>query len=86
MTIEFWPKHMLPPYPPRKPKRPPKHRKPRRPKQPVPVGKAQQMLSSAIILGDHELACWLDGAAVCGKPEAIDEFRKRLDSVMQPLA
>lgn len=84
MTIEFWPKHMLPPYPPRKPKRPPKPRKPRQ--QPVPVGKANQMLTAAIIMADHELACWLDGAAICGRQEDIDAFRKRMDEAMAPLA
>jgi hypothetical protein len=51
----------------------------------VPVGKANQMLSSAIILGDHELACWLDGATIYGTPDATADFRKRLDEVMQPL-
>jgi hypothetical protein len=52
----------------------------------VPVGKAQQMLSAAILMGDHELASWLDGATICGKPEDIDVFRKRMDEAMAPLA
>jgi hypothetical protein len=47
------------------------------------------VLSSAIILGDHQLASWLDLAVktdrVVGTPEALKELRERLDSVMQPL-
>jgi hypothetical protein len=56
---------------------------------PIRIGKAQQVLSSAIILGDHQLASWLDLAVktdrVVGTPEALKELRERLDSVMQPL-
>lgn len=59
MTIEFWPRRCLTPKPAPKPKK----KKPRRPKLPVPAGKAHQMLSSAMICGDHELASWIDGAA-----------------------
>ena len=83
MTIEFWPKK------PRKPKLvTAKKRRPRRPKLPVRVGKAQQMLSGAIILGDHEQAAWVYRAAmqnlVSGSPRDVQELRERLDRVMAP--
>jgi hypothetical protein len=86
MTIEFWPRRC------RTPKPAPKPKKPRRrwPKLPVKVGKARQMLNAAIICGDHEQASWIDAAVkrgqVVGKHSAICELRKRLDSVMEPLA
>ena len=86
MTIEFWPRK------PRKPRPAPKPKKPRHrwPKLPVKVGKARQMLNAAIICGDHEQASWIDAAVkrgqVVGKQAAICELRKRLDSVMEPLA
>jgi len=82
MTIEFWPRRC------RTPKR---KKKPRRrwPKLPIPVGKAHQMLSSAIICGDHEQASWVDAAVkrgqVTGKPHLVRELKKRLDDVMEPL-
>jgi len=45
------------------------------------------MLSSAIILGDHQQAAWIYRAAaanqVTGMPERIQELRKRLDDVME---
>ena len=83
MTIEFWPKK------PRKAKLVSvKKRRPRRPKLPVRVGKAQQMLSGAIILGDHEQAAWVYRAAmqdlVAGNPRDVQELRERLDRVMAP--
>lgn len=87
MTIEFWPRSALRPRTP--PKRIPKKPKPRRPRLPVGVGKAQQKLSAAIILGDHELASWVDAAVkrglVIGTPECLDDLKKRLDRVMAPL-
>ena len=87
MTIEFWPRSALRPR--TQPKRTPKTPKPRRPRLPVGVGKAQQMLSAAIILGDHELASWVDAAAkrslVVGTPECLDDLKKRLDRVMASL-
>jgi hypothetical protein len=47
------------------------------------------MLSAAIILGDHELASWVDAAVkrsfVVGTPECLDDLKKRLDRVMAPL-
>jgi hypothetical protein len=47
------------------------------------------MLSAAVILGDHELASWVDAAVkrslVVGTPERLDHLRKRLDRVMAPL-
>jgi hypothetical protein len=47
------------------------------------------VLSSAIILGDHELASWLDLAVmhhrVLGEAEQLAELRKRLDEVLEPL-
>lgn len=87
MTIEFWPWSALRPRTP--PKRMPKKPKPRSPRLPVGVGKAQQMLSAAIILGDHELTSWVDAAVkwslVVGTPECLDDLKKRLDRVMAPL-
>jgi hypothetical protein len=83
VTIEFWPRKRRKPRPvvkPRKPKR-------RWPRLPVPAGKAHQMLSSAIICGDHELASWIDGAMkqgmVSGSPHLVQELKKRLDAVME---
>jgi hypothetical protein len=47
------------------------------------------MLSSAVILGDHDLASWVDLAVkrdlVTGRPEQLEELKKRLDAVMEPL-
>ncbi len=87
MTIEFWPKPLR--HPRSRQKRKPKKRRPRRPKRPVQAGKAHQLLSSAIIRGDHELASWIDGAVktdrVIGRPGDIQHLRERLDSVMEPL-
>ena len=87
MTIEFWPRRLLHPKP-KRPFRPLPPRK-RRPKLPIGVGKAQQMLSAAIILGDHEQASWVDlvvkANRVTGKPEHLAELKKRLDTVMQRL-
>jgi hypothetical protein len=60
----------------------------RYPKLPVAAGKAHMMLSTAIMLGDHAQAAWIDRAVkadrVVGRPEAIRELKKRLDDVMQP--
>jgi len=85
MTIEFWPRKCRTPKPASKPKKPRK----RRPKLPVKAGKAHQMLSTAIICGDHELASWIDSAAkrdlVTGNPRHVQELRDRLDAVMEPL-
>ena len=89
MTLEFWKPSLLKP----KPRRPAKPPKPRvyRPKLPVPAGKARQMLSSAIIHGDHELASWIDAAVKAGlvlptpTPDDLDRLKERLDSVMVPL-
>ena len=89
MTIEFWPRSLLKPR--AKPKRPRKKPKPRRPKLPITAGKAQQVLSTAIIFGDHELASWVGNAVktdrVIGKPkpEDLDRLKQRLDAVMAPL-
>ena len=86
MTIEFWPRRLLKPKPPPRPKRPRK----RRPKLPIGAGKANQLLSSAIICGDHELASWLDlifkRGQVTGTPEVLNELKQRLDDVMEPLS
>ena len=87
MTIEFWPRRLLKP----QPKKPPRPRlpRPRRPKLPIRVGKAHQMLSSAVLLGDHGMASWVDLAVkrhqVTGTPEQLLELAKRLDSLMEPL-
>ena len=90
MTIEFWPPRLLRPRP--RSKRMPKKPKLRRPKLPIAAGKAQQVLSTAIICGDHELASWVDNAVktdrVIGKPkpEDLDRLKQRLDAVMVPLS
>ena len=87
MTIEFWPRRLLHPKP--KPRYRPLPPRKRRPKLPIGVGKAQQMLTAAILLGDHEQASWVDlvvkANRVTGKPEQLDELKKRLDAVMVPL-
>jgi hypothetical protein len=86
MTIEFWPRRCRTPKPAPRPKRKPKRRWP---KLPVKVGKAQQMLLSAIICCDHELASWLDGVVksgqISGDLKQIEELKERLDDVMKPL-
>jgi hypothetical protein len=89
MTIEFWPRALLRPRAKRsRPKRKPK---PRRPRLSISAGKARQMLSSAILAGDHELASWIDRAARTGQvlpkpqPEDLQNLKQRLDEVMQPL-
>ena len=82
MTLEFWPRRCRSPKPKAKPRR-------RWPKLPVKVGKAQQMLTAAIICGDHEQASWIDGAVkqgmVTGKPHLVRKLRQRLDDVMEPM-
>ena len=85
MTIEFWPRRLLKPKPPPRPKTPRKHR----PKLPIGAGKANQLLSSAIICSDHELASWLDlivkRGQVTGTSEVLSKLKQRLDDVMEPL-
>ena len=87
MTIEFWPKTLR--HARSRQKRKPRKRRPRRPKLPVRAGKAEQLLSSAIIRRDHELASWIDAVVktgrVSGRPGEIQHLRERLDSVMEPL-
>ena len=89
MTIEFWPRRLLRPRP--RSKRTPKKPKPRRPKLPIAAGKAQQMLSTAIICSDHDLASWIDLAVKTDRviatpqPEDLERLKERLDAVMQPL-
>ncbi len=87
MTIEFWPRSLLTPR--SRPKRPNPKPRSRRPKLPIRIGKAHQLLSTAIICGDHELASWLDSAVmhhrVVGEAEQLAELRKRLDEAMEPL-
>ena len=62
-----------------------KQRRRRLPKLPIRVGKA---LSAAIILGDDELASWIDRAVltgqVAGTSQQIVALSKRLDRVMAP--
>ena len=52
-------------------------------------GKAQQMLSCAIICGNDEMASWVYLVTlrkqVTGKPHALRDLQKRLDAVMAPL-
>ena len=89
MTIEFWPRALLRPR--AKRSRPKKKPKPRRPKLPIPAGKARQMLSSAILAGNHELASWIDAAVKTGQvlpkpqPKDLQNLKQRLDDVMEPL-
>ena len=89
MTIEFWPRSLLKPR--TKPKRRRKKPKPRRPKLPITAGKASQMLSTAIVCGDHDLASWLDQTVKTNRviatpsPKDLDRLKERLDAVMQPL-
>ncbi|MCY2987613.1 MAG: hypothetical protein NTY19_07080 [Planctomycetota bacterium] len=87
MTIEFWPKRSLRPKP--RPVAQEMKRRVRRPKLPIRVGKAHQMLSAAVLLGDHEMASWVDLVVkrhqVTGTPEQLLELSKRLDAVMEPL-
>lgn len=87
MTIELWPKRLLRPKP--KPPSRPRLPRPRRPKLPLRVGQAHQKLSQAIICGDHELASWIDlvfkRQLVMGKPDQLDELKRRLEAVMEPL-
>jgi hypothetical protein len=87
MTIEFWPRRLLHPKP-KRPYRPLPPRK-RRPKLPIGCGKAQQLLTAAILMSDHEQASWVDlvvkANRVTGTPEQLEELKKRLDTVMQPL-
>ena len=85
MTIEFWRRRRTKTNAVKAPKPP----RTRRPTLPIRVGQAQQKLSQAIICGDHELASWLDLAAkrdlVIGSPDAVKEFRERLNTVMEPV-
>ena len=89
MTIEFWPKRLLRPRP--RSRRTPKKPKPKRPKLPIAAGKARQLLLSAIMRGDHELASWIDDAVKTRRvlpkplPEDLRALKQRLDAVMQPL-
>ena len=89
MTIEFWPRALLSPR--AKRSRPKKKPKPRRPKLPISAGKARQMLSSAILAGDHELASWIDGTVKTNQvlpkpqPKDLEDLKQRLDEVMEPL-
>ena len=47
------------------------------------------MLSAAVLLGDHEMASWVDLVVkrqqVTGTPEQLLELSKRLDTMMEPL-
>ena len=89
MTIEFWPTRLLKPR--QKRERAPRKPKPRRPRLPITAGKARQMLSAAIICGDHDLASWIDGAVMAErvlptpKPDDLVALKQRLDDVMAPL-
>ncbi len=88
MTIEFWPRRLLRPTT----AKPVRAKKPRRrwPKLPIPAGKAHQKLSQAIICGDHELASWLDQAAmknlITGDSCLVDKLHERLNDVLAPHA
>lgn len=67
-----------------------KNCKPRYPKLPIKTGKAHQMLSSAIICGNHQQASWIDAAlkagSIIGKTKDIRALAARLDEVMEPLS
>ncbi len=88
MTIEFWSRRHLTPRPKPRVVAKAKKRTWRKPELPIRVGKAQQMLSSAIICGNPEMAAWLYRATmenqVRGTSEALSEFQVRLDTVMAP--
>lgn len=92
MTIEFWPRRLINPRPRAKRIRPKKKPKPKRPKLPIAAGKARQLLSSAIMRGDHALASWIDGAVKANRviptpePEDLERLKQRLDEVMEPLS
>ena len=89
MTIEFWPRRLLRPRP--RSKRTPQKPKPRRPKLPITAGRALQLLLSAIMRGDHELASWVDNVVKTDRvtatpnPKDLDRLKERLDAVMEPL-
>jgi hypothetical protein len=89
MTIEFWPRSLLKPR--ARPKEGSRQPRSRRPKLPITAGKAQQLLSTAIICGDHELASWIDhavkteGVTAKPNPRDLDSLKQRLDAVMVPL-
>ena len=74
MTIEFRSRRHLKPRPKPRVVTKAKKRSWRKPKLPIGVGKAQQMLSSAIICGNHEMAAWVYRVTmerqVTGKPGA----------------
>lgn len=89
-TVEFWPRdyqRKLQNKPPIK-KRVKYSTNKRWPKLPIGAGKAQQMLSSAIIMQDHEMASWVDEVffkgKVYGTQSQIDELEERLNQVMDP--
>ena len=90
MTIEFWPRALLRAR--AKRSRPKKKPRPRKPGLPIAAGKARQMLTTAILAGDHELASWVDGAVKAGQvlpkpqPEDLQNLKQRLDEVMKPLS
>ena len=90
-TVEFWPRDYQRKQqgkPPIKKKVKPSTIKKRWPKLPIGAGKAQQMLSSAILMGDHEMASWVDKVffqgKVYGNQAEIDALEERLNQVMDP--
>ena len=89
MTNEFRPRALLRPR--AKRIRAKKKPKPKRPKLPIAAGKARQLLLSAILRGDHELASWIDDAVKTRRvlptplPEDLRALKQHLDEVMEPL-
>ena len=60
----------------------------RYPKLPIAAGKARQQLSMAILVGDSDLAVWIDrvveAGQVTGKAEDIEYLKRRLYKVLEP--
>lgn len=60
----------------------------RYPKLPITAGKAHQKLSAAILIGDSDLAVWIDrvveAGQVSGKAEDIEYLKRRLYKVLEP--
>jgi hypothetical protein len=73
MTLEFWPRTVRNRGPNALPRA-------RRPKLPIGVGKAHQLLSSAIICGDHELASWVTSDFRHPAKQEVAEKRERVDA------
>lgn len=60
----------------------------RYPRLPIAAGKAHQQLSMAILIGDCDLAVWIDRVVetgqVTGKAEDVEYLKRRLYKVLEP--